>query len=342
MDINTAGYNTLTTSSGVLLVNGAGISGGSGGAGVSQIVAGSNISISPLGGTGVVTVTATGGLTTNNLISTVEGLGTVGYVSTLSLTSSLVSTTEGITIGIVDLLNNLGSYYGYISSPQLISTVEGLGSAGYLSTGGSGVFSTVYINQTAQTAPAWNSNTYILGNDPQPSPLNLDVFGSARILKNLYVGSTTTVIGTRGVATPFVSTTAVAASSFNLLDPFTGVPGFLTISSGTLLVNNTPVTGGGGGTLTSPNLVSSLDGLGTLGYVSSLSLRSTIAGLGTAGFVSTSQLNSTVAGLGTYGFVSTLSLRSTVAGLGQTFASTTAMNAFFSTFSTTISRSFNS
>ena len=127
LDINTAGYNTLTTSSGVLLVNGAGITGGGGGAGVSQIVAGSNISISPLGGTGIVTVTATGGLTTNNLISTVEGLGTVGYVSTLSLTSSLVSTTDTIINAVIDLVNNLGTYYGYISSPQLISTVEGLG-----------------------------------------------------------------------------------------------------------------------------------------------------------------------------------------------------------------------
>ena len=56
------------------------------------------------------------------LTSTVVGLATEGYLSTAVSESNLTSTTQG-----------LGSI-GYISSSQLISTVTGLGSAGYLST----------------------------------------------------------------------------------------------------------------------------------------------------------------------------------------------------------------
>lgn len=315
IDINSHQFNFLTTSSGVLLLNGAAIAGGGGGGGVSQLVAGSNISLNPPGGIGPVTVNVTGLPTSENLTSTVEGLGSSGYVSTFGL----VSTTEGITIAILDLLNNLGSYYGYISSLQLISTVEGLGSSGYLSTGGDGVFSTVYINQTAQTAPFWDSNTFIAGNDPEPNPLNLDVFGSARILKNLYIGSTTTVLGTGGVATRFISSSALSASSINLLDPYTGVPGFLTISSGTLLVNDEPAAaGGGGGDITTANLTSTVEALGTIGYISSASLTSSF--LSTGLFINQA-FSSFSTAFGPGGGINTTNLTSTVGGLGQLYIS---------------------
>jgi hypothetical protein len=95
-------------------------------------------------------------------------------------------------------------------------------------------------------------------------------------------------------------------------------------------------------------LVSTVDGLSQVGYVSSLDLVSTVAGLGelylstnasgniastVAGlgnyYISTSGLTSTVAGLGHLGYVSSASLVSTSAGLGQTYFST-----LISTFST--------
>ena len=66
--------------------------------------------------------------------------------------------------------------------------------------------------------------------------------------------------------------------------------------------------------------VSTVAGLGTTGYVSTLSLTSSIAGLGTAGYVSTSWFHSTIAGLGTLGYISTtedtVRTTSTVTGLG--------------------------
>ncbi len=80
-------------------------------------------------------------------------------------------------------------------------------------------------------------------------------------------------------------------------------------SGGMILVNNIPI------------VQSTVAGLGQT-YVSIPSLTSTVEGLGTTGYVSSLSLASTVAGLGTTGYVSSLSLASTVAGLGQTYVST--------------------
>jgi hypothetical protein len=71
-------------------------------------------------------------------------------------------------------------------------------------------------------------------------------------------------------------------------------------------------------------LFSSIQGLGSLGYlssirstfVSSLSLFSSLQGLGTLGYVSTPTLRSSLQGLGTLGYVSSLTLQSSLQGLG--------------------------
>jgi hypothetical protein len=61
---------------------------------------------------------------------------------------------------------------------------------------------------------------------------------------------------------------------------------------------------------------STLQGLGTAGYVSSTQLASTVQGLGIAGYVSNTQVTSTIQGLGTAGYVSSSQLISTTQGLG--------------------------
>ena len=100
----------------------------------------------------------------------------------------------------------------------------------------------------------------------------------------------------------------------------------ITITNGGLFVDGAPVTGSG---LNIVQLASSLQGLGTFGYVSTLSLYSTVTGLGTAGYVSSATLNATIAALGTTGYVSTTSLYSTVAGLGTAgYVSTAEYNSF--------------
>jgi hypothetical protein len=70
------------------------------------------------------------------------------------------------------------------------------------------------------------------------------------------------------------------------------------------------------GYISSFAITSTLNGLGTYGYVSSSTLTSSLIGLGTFGYVSTLSLYSTTIGLGTFGYVSSLSLQSTVVGLG--------------------------
>ena len=70
-----------------------------------------------------------GDVTSTNLISTVEGLGTVGYLSTIP--SIFVSTTS-----LFSTLNGLGTF-GYLSSgggqPALTSSLKGLGTMTYIS-----------------------------------------------------------------------------------------------------------------------------------------------------------------------------------------------------------------
>ena len=57
---------------------------------------------------------------------------------------------------------------------------------------------------------------------------------------------------------------------------------------------------------------SSIIGLGSSGYISSLQLLSTVQGLGSSEYISSSQLISTVQGLGSFGYLSTVSLLSTL------------------------------
>lgn len=71
-------------------------------------------------------------------------------------------------------------------------------------------------------------------------------------------------------------------------------------------------TAGGGGGITTANLVSTVGGLGTAGYLSSFSLLSTVGGLGSAGYLSSISLLSTVGGLGSAGYISSLSLQSSL------------------------------
>ena len=107
-----------------------------------------------------------------------------------------------------------------------------------------------------------------------------------------------------------------------------------------VIVEPTP---SGTGDVTSANLISTVSGLGTAGYISSLSgdattgqltstttgiynyvssfifpteLTSSLRGLGTMGYISSSQLISTVAGIGSGGGITNGNLASTVQGLG--------------------------
>jgi hypothetical protein len=261
-----------------------------------------------------------GGITALELTSTTIGLGSLDYISSASLASSLISTIEIVAFALADTVANLGTY-GYVSTLDLTSTVEGLGSLGYISTGGQGVFSTVFINMLPQDAPFWDPKTFpSQGFDPEPNPLALDIFGSARILKNLYIGSTTTIIGSSGIVTPQVSSPIVLTSSLLLYDPTTLTVLPISLSNGSLLINGSNIVTTSNGSvldfLSTPNLISTVAGLGQR-YLSTI-----------PSVLSTSQLftSSAVISTGTFNTVSTLHLNASTVTATQITTSTIATN----------------
>ena len=260
------GENYLTVSSGTLLLNGAFITGGAGGTAVSQIVAGTNINVLPAGGTGVVTIDATGP-SQDNVTSTLIGLGTLGFVSSLSL----VSTTAAVQYGYQTA--------GFLSSGNLLSTVEGLGTASYVST----------LSMNSSIHAALSSFSTAFG----PGGTNMNT-----------ITSTVAGLGTAG----YLSSISYPAN----------------LSASALFVSSI-----------STNFIQTTV-LSTLALLAS----SIVAGTNRAITLSSQQLNVSSVNGGL--LLATSNLTSTVAGLGQNYISTATINSFFSTFSTTISRSFNS
>ena len=281
---------------------------------------------------------------TNQLVSSVIGLGTAKYISSSQLTSTiaglgsnglglvnrpeLVSTVIGLqlnstTAGVYDFVNTslissvkgLGTI-GYVSSSQLLSTVEGLGTAGYISS--SQLLSTVQGLGTAgyvSEATLYNEIYRTVQN------LGTDGYVSTSFL-NKKITETVGGLGTTGYisSTQLLSTveglgTVGYVSSSQLVSTVIGLGTAGYISSSQLL--STVAGLGGAGLVSTGQFQSSLAGLGTLGYISSSQLISTVAGLGAAGYISSSQLISTVAGLGNAGYISSAQLISTVAGLGN-------------------------
>jgi len=92
--------------------------------------------------------------------------------------------------------------------------------------------------------------------------------------------------------------------------------GFLSGSLNTLNLVSTVDGLGSAGYISSFVITSTLNGLGTYGYISSLSLTSSLIGLGSLGYISSSSLTSSIIGLGSFGYVSTFTHFSTTIGLG--------------------------
>lgn len=198
------------------------------------------------------------------LISSLTGLGSMGYVSTASLTSSL----EG-----------LGTLR-YISSAQLISTTEGLGTAGY--------FSTTFLNQAITSTSKGFFDTMGSLGYVSTSSLASTLQSTTQGIFN-FLGSSNYV----SIATLDVT----LASTSQGIGDYLGSKGY--ISEPTLGFS----------------LLSTTAGLGTAGYISSptfdFALTSTFNRIGLYGYISTPNIQSTVEGLGTLRYVSTQSLVST-------------------------------
>lgn len=96
-------------------------SNGSGGGGVTQIIAGSNITISPVGGTGAVTINATGGGG--------GGSGTVTSIATgQGLTGGPITTSGTVSIANDSIVNGMVNTNAAIASTKLAFQAAGAGS----------------------------------------------------------------------------------------------------------------------------------------------------------------------------------------------------------------------
>ena len=135
----------------------------------------------------------------------------------------------------------------------------------------------------------------------------------------------------------FISSGSGVFSSIGLVDRNTNAVDYLNVSSGILLFGDFPIgssSGSGTGNIQTADVISTVKGLGTVGYLSTTganqtSLNSTVTGLGSASYLSSissiqPMINSTLMGLGTLGFISTPSggssqptINSTVQGLGS-------------------------
>jgi hypothetical protein len=202
--------------------------------------------------------------TLENNESTLKGLGNLGYISTSAFVSSLRSTVAG-----------LGSA-GYLSSAVLESTIgtafpstiEGLGTFGYVSTSyldtafgstNQGLGTLSYVSESYMVAYVTNA---IANSGTTNSNVSTSFLDTA-------LQSTTRGLGTFGYvsSSQLVSTTAffIDASRY--------------VSTGALVSTTAGIIAGQSGTLTNAALTSTVTGLGSANYISSLSLQSTVAKL---------------------------------------------------------------
>jgi hypothetical protein len=209
-------------------------------------------------------------VTTSTLVSTVRGLGTAGYISS----SQLLSTVNG--------LSNI-----FVNTGSLVSTTAALTNTILSTSAGLGTTITLTSNTLSSNINTNGSNTsnYAAG---------LVTTASNALQSNITLTSNTL---TTLVQTSIVSTTVAV-----------GIP-----------IQAFPSTVAGLGTagyISSSYFNSVINGLGTIGYISSSQLQSSLVGLGGSGVITIGQLTSSIIGLGTVGYISSAQLQSTVIGLG--------------------------
>ena len=228
IDINSQARQLLLVSSGVLTLNGNSVA------------------------------TGGSGINSQTLQSTIVGLGSAGYVSTLSLQSSLISTTAGLERYIssfVDPRELASSLLPFISTPNLLNLV-----------------STPNLLNLVSTPNLLNlvSTPNLLNFVSTPNLIN--VVSTSFLDSRL--ASTTSGLGSAG----YISSIAGLVSTLNLLN-LVSTPNLLNHVSTANLLNlvSTPnLLNLVSTTFLDSRLLNFANNIGSFGYISSLSLRSTI------------------------------------------------------------------
>ena len=258
-----------------------------------------------------------GNIQTSDIISTVIGLGTVGYLSTAASETSLNSSIQGLgTLGFISSISSI--------QPTLNSTLIGLGTLGFISSIGAsqtslnssiqGLGTLGYISSSQLTSTVTGLYTYISSFiDVTELTSTIAGLGTAQFISS--TGLLSTAQGMANLISTFIDPQELTSTIVGL-----GAASYISAIQLTEYFQSTVTGLGSVGYLSSisslqPTLNSTLIGLGTLGFISSIgvsqtSLNSSIQGLGTLGFISSISsiqptLNSTVQGLGTAGYTST-------------------------------------
>ena len=296
-----------------------------------------------------------------NILSTTIGLGSLGFVSSVSFT--LQSTVSGLaslnyinnpTLTLQSTIIGLGSL-SYISTFDLQSSVVGLGSFTYLSSLSTpavnmlstlrGLTSIRYISssQLQSTVVGLGSLRYV----STPSAIDRNITSSVIGLGSLrYISSVSTVLQSTvtGLGSyNYFSSVSAWVSTMRGVGSFTYLSSFN--SSLPTLLNTSRNLAGTHGYTSSLSLRSSINGLGSLMYMStpsflssiptpfvstvrgvgsllyissSFPLRSTVVGLGSLNYFSSIPANiSTTRGLGSLLYISSLGVQSSINGLGS-------------------------
>ena len=334
------------------------------------LVAGTNITFSS--NANEITINGGSGIAATDLTSTTMGLGSLGYLSTTQLISTIdnlgqiynstilvAGTNITFSSNANEITINGQAGGGGLAATDLTSTTKGLGSLGYLST-------TQLISTIVNLGQIYNSTILVAGtnitfsSNANEITINGQAGGGGLAASDLT--STTKGLGSLG----YLSTTQLASTIVNLGQ----------IYNSTILVAGTNITfssnaneitingeAGGGGGLSDTDLTSTTMGLGSLGYLSTTQLASTIVNLGQiynstilvagtnitfssnaneitingeaggGGGLSDTDLTSTTMGLGSLGYLSTTQLASTIVNLGQIYNSTILVAGTNITFS---------
>jgi hypothetical protein len=144
-----------------------------------------------LGTIGYISTATGGGLTQSDLTSSITGLGTVGYISSLSLTSTVTG------------LGNI-----YLSTNSVPSTIIGLGTFGYLSS-----FNSISTNNiSAGNLFANIANTSTLSNT---DGIFTNSLSTGNLFANVFNGSTINILN--GISTTSLNTLLINSSTINNL-----------------------------------------------------------------------------------------------------------------------------
>ena len=228
--------------------------------------------------------------------STVIGLGTVGYLSSIPSLGGFISTAN--LANLVSTANLAGhvstaNLAGLISSANLTSTVIGLGTAGYISS--SQFLSTTFSYSRAFTTLSANIST---------------LFFSSATANTAYISSLTIDQLTFGDGNGWADFGAIRAAVVSSYQVNTGIL-YAPIVSTSLIV--------GVSFLTQANLTSTVIGLGTVGYLSSA-----LTNIGGFGLVSTANLANLVSTANLSGLVSTANLAGHVSTANLAFLVSTS------------------